>query len=203
MNTAERIVEAYFRHCRGCFTIPDVKVINGNNRQFDLLACNLTNGLIYHVETSVVPSGRYFPNRLPDLLSVFQKKFFGLPEDRQNVDYIPSEDDRDYQKVIQTYAAYGLNPALIVRVWCSWALADYGRTEVEIRDYFQHRCVSGDRYELLEFRDKVMPELSAKIGTANYEDDALRTFSFFAERDYQNGRCSDAGNTIEHSVEQG
>lgn len=53
MNTAERIVEAYFRHYRGCFTMTDVKVADGNNRQLDLLAVSLRKGIQYHVETSV------------------------------------------------------------------------------------------------------------------------------------------------------
>jgi hypothetical protein len=32
MNAAEHIVESYFRLCRGCFTLSDRKVKDGNNR---------------------------------------------------------------------------------------------------------------------------------------------------------------------------
>jgi len=41
MNTAEHRVESYFRLCRKCFTIVDLKVPRGNNRQLDILAHNV------------------------------------------------------------------------------------------------------------------------------------------------------------------
>lgn len=53
MNTTEKIVESYFRLCHGYFTIADTKVINGNNRQIDLLAVNLKTNEQYQVEVSV------------------------------------------------------------------------------------------------------------------------------------------------------
>lgn len=52
MNTTEKIVESYFRLCQGYFTIANTKVINGNNRQIDLLAVNLKTNEQYQVEVS-------------------------------------------------------------------------------------------------------------------------------------------------------
>lgn len=40
MNAAEHLVELYYRQ-KGCFTITDIKIENGNNRQMDLLAYDL------------------------------------------------------------------------------------------------------------------------------------------------------------------
>ena len=76
MNTTEKIVEAYYRLCKKCFTYPDVKVIGGNNRQLDLLAYNLREGSQYHVETSVTHelSGRA---TWTNLESKFNGTFFG------------------------------------------------------------------------------------------------------------------------------
>ena len=40
----ERIVESYFRIERKCFTITDIKIPKGNNRQIDILAYSLKSG---------------------------------------------------------------------------------------------------------------------------------------------------------------
>ncbi|GAB3995131.1 hypothetical protein GCM10028807_34470 [Spirosoma daeguense] len=52
MNTAEHLVEIYYRQA-GCFTMSDIKVISGNNRQLDLLAINIKTKKYYHIEVSV------------------------------------------------------------------------------------------------------------------------------------------------------
>ena len=54
MTTTERIVESYYRLIKSCFTMADVKVKDGNNRQFDLLAYCLRDGKQYHVEITVM-----------------------------------------------------------------------------------------------------------------------------------------------------
>jgi hypothetical protein len=53
MNTTEKIVESYFHLCHGYFPIADTKVINGNNRQTDLLAVDLKTNEQYQVQVSV------------------------------------------------------------------------------------------------------------------------------------------------------
>lgn len=71
------------------------------------------------------------------------------------------------------------------RVWVCWYLGDYGVTEGQIISYFEARGVSRSLVEIISFRDVVIPSLEQAIGSSNYEDDVLRTFSFFAERDEQ------------------
>lgn len=58
MNTAERIVESYFRHCRRCLTIPDVKIAGGNNRQIDLLAWQPKTRTVYQPPQSLGAASR-------------------------------------------------------------------------------------------------------------------------------------------------
>ena len=81
MNAVEHIVEAYFRICKRCFTMHDVKVPGGNNRQFDLLAVSMLTNEQYHVETSVMPG---FCPRAADLKELFDKKFRGVPAPSDN-----------------------------------------------------------------------------------------------------------------------
>jgi hypothetical protein len=76
MNAAEHIVDAYFRLCRKCFTLSDLKVESGNNRLFDLLAHDLANGESFHIEVG----GTHRPNWCPTITQLeerFEKKFFG------------------------------------------------------------------------------------------------------------------------------
>ncbi len=53
MNTAEHIVESYFRLCCKCFTIVDLKIPHGNNQQLDILAYDVKEQLQYHIEVGV------------------------------------------------------------------------------------------------------------------------------------------------------
>ena len=88
MNAVEHIVECYFRYVRGCFTMTDVKVPGGNNRQCDLLAYDAKNRKQYHVESSVTHDKTWAPS-LDQLRDIFDKKFKGEPSKRQgaNTDY--------------------------------------------------------------------------------------------------------------------
>lgn len=118
MNTAERIVESYFRYCRGCLTIPDVKIAGGNNRQIDLLAWQPSTQKAFHVQTTVAPSGRYFNKSSSWRLTteIFRNKFFSQPRDRQTADFIPAQDDNEYAKLKKTYSGFNFAPEHIKRV---------------------------------------------------------------------------------------
>jgi hypothetical protein len=187
MNTAERIVESYFRYCRSCLTIPDVKIAGGNNRQIDLLAWHPKTETAYHVESTVVPSGRYFnkSGSWRPVTEIFQNKFFAQPKVRQTPTFIPAKDDVEYLKLQRTYALYNFAPERLKRVWVCWHLDDYSVTVPDIVSYFADRDVPQHLVEVISFRDEVVPALERQIGSSNYEDDVLRTFSFFSERDEQ------------------
>ncbi len=184
MNTAERIVESYFRYCRGCLTIPDVKIAGGNNRQIDLLAWHAKTGTAYHVESTVVPSGRYFnkSSSWRPVTEIFQNKFFAQKKVRQTDAFIPANDDMEYLKLQRTYELYNFVPKQLKRVWVCWDLDDYRVTVPDIVSYFAARDVPQHLVEVISFRDEVVPALEREIGSSNYEDDVLRTFSFFSER---------------------
>ena len=77
MNAVEHIVESYFRYCRNCFTMVDVKIIGGNNRQCDLLAFNLATQEQFHVESSVTHDLNWLPSE-DTLRETFDKKFHKL-----------------------------------------------------------------------------------------------------------------------------
>ncbi|RBP36582.1 hypothetical protein DES53_11621 [Roseimicrobium gellanilyticum] len=187
MNTAERIVESYFRYCRHCLTIPDVKIPGGNNRQMDLLAWSPKTKTAYHVESTVVPSGRHFnkSKSWKSPLAIFQNKFYGQRKEHQTETSVPAQDDPDFQKVLKTYAKYSFDASNLKRVWVCWHLSDYEVTHDEIITYFEAREVRKELVEIISFRDEIIPALEKAVGTSNYEDDVLRTFSFFAERGKQ------------------
>jgi hypothetical protein len=189
MNAAERVVECYFRYCRGCLTIPDVKIKGGNNRQIDLLAWNQKQKIAFHVESSVTLSGKYFnkSSSWKHPFTIFQNKFFGQPKALQNHSHIPHINDKEYAKVKSTYTTYGFDAAETRRVWVCWNLLDYKVSKSELENYFHLRSVEKHLFEVISFRDEIIPKLQKEIGSSNYEDDVLRTFSFFAERDDQIG----------------
>lgn len=88
MNAVEHIVESYFRFCRGCFTMADYKVPNGNNRQFDLLAFNVKTGEQYHIESGVTHCENWCPTT-KKLVTKFNQKFLGVPKEKEgeNTDF--------------------------------------------------------------------------------------------------------------------
>lgn len=184
MNTTERIVESYFRICRGCFTAPDIKVVNGNNRQIDLLAYNLGSKEVFHVETSVTHCENWCPT-LKILEQKFDFKFLGRPEPREgiNTDYAKKKNYEAH--IIQTYRKYGIEPDDVRRVWCCWTVSGDHDLEEFVKTYCASRDLVHHPIEILSFRDTVIPELQKAVGSSNYEDDVLRTFSLLREHEYQ------------------
>jgi len=184
MNTTEKIVESYYRLCLGCFTMADMKVINGNNRQIDLLAVNLNTNKQYHVEVSVTHQENWCPT--PDeLFAEFEKKYFGAPTKREgkNTDYALG---KTYEKQIyKTYESVGLNPQSIKRVWVCWTVVDADDIEHQMEQYCKKKGLKKDDIEILSFRDVIIPSLLKKVATSNYEDDVLRTLSLLQQFEKQ------------------
>ena len=180
MNTNEKIVESYFRLCLGCFTMADIKVINGNNRQIDLLAINLNTSEQYHVEVSVTHQENWCPTP-ESLFAEFERKYFGVPTKREgeNTDYALG---KTYEKQIyKTYETVGLNPSSIKRVWVCWTVKDAGNIDHQLEHYCKKRGLERGAIEILSFRDAIIPSLIKKVATSNYEDDVLRTFSLLQQ----------------------
>lgn len=186
MNTTEHLVEVYYRQM-GCFTATDIKIVRGNNRQFDLLAFNIQTKKYYHVEVSVA-HGEQWQSSLNDLKEKIRYKFFGSPKnlrpDNPNTDFNKGKSYLDSIKL--TYQKFGLDFYKVVRVWCAWSLSDPDSAiDLWKKDIASEFGLTESNFEILLFRDTVLPELLGSIGTAYYDDELLRTISLISEYNKQ------------------
>ncbi|MBK6771809.1 MAG: hypothetical protein IPG78_06735 [Ignavibacteria bacterium] len=86
MNATEHIVELYYRFVQKCFTISDVKIPNGNNRQFDLLALKpeKKNMQLFHIEIGIT-NDEHWTVGLDNLKKTFGYKFTGNPKEKETI----------------------------------------------------------------------------------------------------------------------
>ncbi|MDP4236204.1 MAG: hypothetical protein Q8919_07155 [Bacteroidota bacterium] len=174
MNTTENIVEAYYRFCKNAFTMQDIKVVNGNNRQFDLLAVSLKPKKVFHVESSVsLTDEKPLKHRYEDeAVESLNRKFFGALRVK-NAKSTKSQSRSNYKTEIDNmYRTFGLHVDSIERVYCRWA---FYQSNKKLEKYMKQMNISK-----LSFRDDVLPALEKYIKTAHYEDDALRTLSLLS-----------------------
>ncbi|MBA7601028.1 hypothetical protein ES703_08092 [subsurface metagenome] len=178
MNAAEHIVEAYYRLKKKCFTVTDIKVEHGNNRQIDLLAFDKASGECFHVETSVTHRLNWRPS-LEKIEKIIGYKFFGIPKPNSK----DAENGKDYyQNICKTYELFGIKPKEVKRVICIWARKESEeKVEEWLRSQEKKRDVSKDSISILLFRDDVLRELQNCIGTPHYEDEALRILSLLEQ----------------------
>jgi hypothetical protein len=179
MNAVEHIVEAYFRICKRCFTIHDVKIPGGNNRQFDLLAVSLSPDQQYHVETSAMPG--FWPDTA-ELKSLFDTKFRGTPAPRDGPRTDRTRGKTYRQRILDAYRLFGLDPEKVTRVWVTWAVRDAENLPTFLATYENE---TGIRVQLTSLRDDIIPELQREVATANYDDEVLRTLSLLKQREIQ------------------
>jgi hypothetical protein len=185
VNTAEHIVEAYFRFCRNCFTITDRKVLGGNNRQLDILAYNVKDRTCFHVEVGVTHRTNWCPTQA-QLASYFERKFFGLP--RERIGHTAGKTDYEkgknyFLQIERIYQDVGFDPKAVRRVWVCWIAK--GMTGVQIINHHSPSLNRSFQVELLSLRDQVLPDLKDAIGTSNYDDEVLRTLGFVKQQDLQ------------------
>lgn len=181
MNAVEHIVECYFRYCKGCLTITDLKIKSGNNRQADLLAYNLKTKDQYHVESSVTHCKNWWQS-VEDLREVFDKKFRGIPTTREGKKTDYTKGKEYFDTILETYRSMGLIPSQINRIFVTWAVKDETILKKFLSDYKKQH---GFRVDILSFRDQILPELRKAISTSNYDDEVLRTFSLLQQCDLQ------------------
>ena len=181
MNAVEHIVECYFRYCKGCFTLSDVKIPGGNNRQCDLLAYNMKTLEQYHVESSVTHQENWCPDT-EKLRGIFDKKFRGVPPRREGSKTDFAKGKNYFENILQAYQDVGLDPQKIQRVFITWEVADADNLDRFLTEYKQRYDVS---IQVWSFRDKILPELTAKVSTSNYDDEILRTLSLIRQRELQ------------------
>jgi len=184
MNTTEHLVELYYRLCHKNFTYTDFKIEGGNNRQFDVLAYSKMTNELRHIEVSVTHSTRWTAD-LENLKHDIRFKFFGIPKNKR-----PDNPNTDFNKgktyrpqIVNAYRQFGFEWDEVIRVWCLW----YHPNEPNVinswkDDLSQEFDLPAEKFEILSFRDKVLPELSESVGTSNYDDDILRTISLIDQR---------------------
>lgn len=183
MNAAEHIVEAYFQIVKNCFTRVDVKVINGNNRQLDLLAINIKDNKQYHIEVGVTHRENWCSN-VQELFGGFEKKFFGLPPMRQGKNTDSSRGKSYFPQILDTYKEAGIDHDKIHRIWVCWIIKNPNQKEELLKTFSDEKKIKIP-IQILSLRDDVIPQLEDKIGTSNYDDEVLRTLSFLKQRNLQ------------------
>lgn len=181
MNAVEHIVECYFRYCKNCFTMTDVKIINGNNRQCDLLAFNLATQEQFHVESSVTHDLNWLPSD-DTLCETFDKKFLGVPPKRQGERTDYTKGKTYFDNILQTYQSVGFDPLKVQRVFVTWGV----KKETSIQNLVANYSIEhGIQVQVYLFRDHILPELMDKISSSHYEDEILRTLSLLRQRNLQ------------------
>jgi len=181
MNAVEHIVEAYYRICRKCFTMHDVKIPKGNNRQLDLLAVNLSDKSQFHIESSVTHVPRWCPD-VAKLEEAFDRKFLGAPAKREGPNRDLAKGKTSQQAISDAYKLLGLEPEKVQRVWVLWTINDPDNLITFLEEYKKKK---GIKIQVLSLRDEIIPELQKMVDTANYDDEVLRTLSLLKQMEAQ------------------
>ncbi len=181
MNAVEHIVECYFRYCKGCMTITDLKIKAGNNRQADLLAYNLVTKKQYHIESSVTHC-KNWAHSIEDLREIFDKKFRGVPAAREGQKTDHAKGKNYFKSIVQSYRDVGFAPSKIQRIFVTWIVTDEADLKRFLSDYNKRYGIG---VSLLSFRDRILPELRKAISTSNYDDEVLRILSLLQQCDLQ------------------
>jgi hypothetical protein len=179
MNTAEHIVETYYRIVRKCFTVSDIKILQGNNRQIDMLAFQPSDKKFYHIEVAVTHCENWCLSD-EEIQDKIEYKFFGKARNSrpENLKTDFAKGKSYIEQIKKTYNLYGVDFNEVIRVWCSWYFKVEDRQIKKLKDTLaQSYNLSASNFELLSFRDTVIPDLSDAIGTSNYDDEILRTLS--------------------------
>lgn len=189
MNATEHIVELYYRFVQNCFTISDVKIPNGNNRQFDLLALKpeKENTQLFHIEIGI-SHDEHWSVGLDYLKKIFGYKFTGNPKDKETTGNKTDKAKRkNYLKPISSvYERYGFKYEEVVRVYCLWYFKftndEYNLWRKEVAKDLK---VEENKIILLSFRETVLPELLKEVKTNYYDDDLLRTLSLLRQSEIE------------------
>jgi hypothetical protein len=159
-----------------------VKILAGNNRQFDLIAFSVIEGKAFHVESSIsiTDSRALRPKDEQGVIETLKKKFYGdVPvREGKRTDYARGISYAD--KINEMYRTFGLDPKNIQRVACRWAFYSDNKS----LDMF----LNEQGILKLSFRDTILPELEQNLTTAHYEDDGMRTITLI--REYRNQTIS-------------
>jgi len=110
------------------------------------------------------------------LIEIFTKKFLGFakPKAKRQEPFLG--------EILDTYNQFGIREISkrVICVWYSEVKIDELKTELKKRlDKKYHKYVN--TLEIWSLRDKVITSIVKEMGTSNYEDEVLRTISFYRE----------------------
>jgi len=168
------MAEAYFRIVKKCFTSSDVKVDGGLGRQFDLLAISPHTGEQFHIEVSVKHCAG-FNYTLDELMKKADRKFFGAPK-------LPGQKNC-LEAIKEAYKSVGFDFNHVTRVWIPWIINDDSSVEsvnVSFAGLARRYGIRKPKFELILFRDRLLPELMQSIGKSDYNDSVIRTLSLIS-----------------------
>jgi len=171
METTEKIVEAYVRYIKGCFTLPNIKCTG--QFEIDLLAVQLVGKARlkrYHIESGVSISGPF--SRLTnkaysaDVLKIRGK----TAEQRRTLGYFV-ERKFGAPHVELELAKYGFLPGNYSKVIVSWGW------DVNVPEVARQAGV-----ELWDFKT-ILQEIAdiSSVGKTYFTDDTMRTLQLMAK----------------------
>ena len=175
MNAVTRIIDYYFRHVRGCFTMPDVRILKeAFCRSADLLAYNISTKEQFHIENAVTHS-QLWPFSPDNLHDLFDKSFLRHPGKRVGKYY--------FKEILKTYRGLGFSPSKVKRIFVIWCIKPGVDVKAVSDSYYKKRRI---RVEVMSFRDRILSDLQEKVaGSVSHDDEALRILSLVAQREIQ------------------
>jgi len=165
MNTVERVVDAYFRLCRQCFTMHDVGIVPNDNRKFGLVAINMCSGSQYHVECAIHYCTEWQPTE-DELLDEFDRKFFGIPWSYE---------------VFNGYRNIGINPGLVERIYCCWLPPKLSGLKEMLHRYSVIRGIR--TLKIVSFHEEILPQVQEVSALSRQENDALKILGLLRKTD--------------------
>jgi hypothetical protein len=116
-ETTEKIVESYFRYCRDCATMTNIKC--SAQHEIDLLAVDLRTGTRYHVESSVnIGAGFSKLTNKPFDPMMLKDRNKG-PDMRRTLGFF-DQVKFSAQDVVSKLAEYGFQPGAYSKVVVTW-----------------------------------------------------------------------------------
>ena len=183
MNTVTRIIDCYFRHVKGCFTMPDVRIpMRDFCRSADLMAYNVNTKEQFHVENAVTHS-QLWSFSADNLYELFDKSFLGLSGTRKGKDATPVKEGKCFKNIQRAYRSLGFSSAKVKRIFVVWCIKPGVSVKMVSNAYYKKH---GIRVEVLSFRDQILSDLERKVlGHIFHYDDVLRMLSLIALRGIQ------------------
>jgi len=171
-ETTEKIVESYFRYCRDCATMTNIKC--STQHEIDLLAIDPLHRERYHIESSAHVPGTGFSKLTNGTFDWEQMKArVKAPSQRRTIGFF-MEQKFGAEGVVQTLHTYGFDPGNYHKIIVTWDCEPTAKETAKQNDI-----------KIWEFPD-LLNEIVALAGTGKHYvmDDTVRTLQMlvYAQR---------------------